>query len=555
MHLLLLESSSNQRYIFHSNRRRENVGASELIHSIGTWTLDACRQENLAPNLGKAEGEEEPSNSLRDPRRNPPLEEGVDSVEIVIALSGKAILLVNDRATGQKIIRAVTRRALREAPGLELRGAISEEFDIDSLSGKDFDRIYASTVRRREQLPLPSQEERFQRLPILAECTSSGLPASAVIKVAGERRDASLVSLAKNRRADQAMQRLQSVFPADWPKLNADTDSWGYDWLALIHADANGLGKVFAKFGENVINDGTGRQYVQLLREFSLAIDYCTRMSFAAAVEKWRAMGGNADMLPLILGGDDLTLICDGEGSVQLVVFYLEAFKGFSSAEDLGAGDKQLVKSFRDVIPAVLRAVEYGAEHLTVGAGVAIIKPHFPFFSAHQLAGSLADSAKCRGREVKESTLDFHALYDASGADLERIREHLTLPKVSKTQRNELLTMRPYVVGTDAEATWNRRAFANLQALVEQMRTRGDAGQEKLPGSMLHALREAVFNGVEYAMEQFELVRCRYDWGGALPNDGLYLSVEEKCLATPLLDALELRGFWLDNPTVEKEAS
>src|SRR5262245_4504028 len=93
-HAVALETFGNQGYIFASNKRRENVGASELIRRIG---------EDY-------------------PRAAVASRSGID---VVLAVSGKAVLLVDEFQKGREIVRAVTERVIREAPGVDVRGAIA----------------------------------------------------------------------------------------------------------------------------------------------------------------------------------------------------------------------------------------------------------------------------------------------------------------------------------------------------------------------------------------------------------------------------------------------
>src|SRR5205823_5134916 len=103
LHIVLIETSGNQNYIFATNKLRENVGASELTYQAGTtFVLDAvCEAGGPDLRMGFPD-------SLLDGQRNPPLTRSGHPVEVILAVSGKALLLVRDDATGQEIVRTVT---------------------------------------------------------------------------------------------------------------------------------------------------------------------------------------------------------------------------------------------------------------------------------------------------------------------------------------------------------------------------------------------------------------------------------------------------------------
>ena len=159
-HWVLIETGANQAYIFDTNRLRHAAGASYLVHELGTsWVPEIARS------LGAS---------------------------VVLAISGKALLLVDNPAAGRAVIGAVSERALREAPGLEVTGVVGPGFDpaLDSAPAGDAPgpagpgralthvEALAGTYELLEAArgSRPSPHLRDPLLPWFEVCRDSGLP-------------------------------------------------------------------------------------------------------------------------------------------------------------------------------------------------------------------------------------------------------------------------------------------------------------------------------------------------------------------------------------------
>jgi hypothetical protein len=511
MNLVLIETSGNQAFIFATNKLRENVGASELTARVGTrFVLEAVQ----------GAGGTLPSDS-HNPTTYPGISEQ-NPVEVILAVSGKALLLVRDAGLGRQIVRAVTLRALREAPGLEVRGVVSRDFDFETtplhpLIGE----VHRQFEVVRSKLPGPAA--RFQRLPIIAECASSGLPAQRVANrrdglAEDERREYSAQTFAKLQSREQWKSRLDGILnhhnsSAKLPDATTDLEKLGCDWLAIVHADGNGLGQVFLKF-DHVAKTSGNRDYIEKLRSFSLALDECTEKAFCCSLAVFRPRRNVTPIVPLVLGGDDLTVVCDGRQALQFTKKFIDCFEEETRRH-----------------PGINSILKNG---VTSCAGVAIVKPHFPFFAGYQLAEELLKSAK----ELKpRSAIDYHILYDASGPDLERIRRELTIGSAR-------LVARPYAVGS--ESTPPHRSWSDLQQRINAVLAQDEEEQRRrLPNSMLHELREGLYLGQDAAESRLALVRNRYrpHIDPLLVNDRLFWPEGEQHL-TGLLDAVDTAEFW-----------
>lgn len=531
MYILLIETSGNQRYIFSTNKLRENIGASELIYQIGTKVVLEAVGKTFTDtqNLQKF---------LLNDGENPPIEkQGNDGVEIIIATSGKALLLTKTPEKAKEIVSFVTKKALIEMPGLTVHGAIVEVkddlTDIHSAVGE----IHRKLENIRYQIP--SSQQRFQRLPFVEPCATSGLPAKQIYQheslktKAEELKPHSGLSIKKQDASDESKNRLENTIkstglkdfqlPANINELEKTFPNT--NWLAVIHADGNGLGEIFLNFHKYLTYPSqtfNGRTYINEYRKFSAALDEC---SIKAAVHGLKNLQNKADsvhssqrkipLIPLILGGDDLTVICDGEYAIKFTYDFLTEFENQTAQNNL-------IKS--------IAQKAFGVERLGICAGVAIIKPHFPFHQAYDLAESLLKSAKKVKTEIKHkftdkngksrtetlpaSAMDFHVLYDSSGVELKEIREKLIVDD-GKTY----LYAKPYIVSnlteTPDDKTWmEKRVWNELQSRVCAMIAKDDDSKNKLPNSQLHHIRESLFRGRKETDSEVNLFRHRYKDAG-----------------------------------------
>lgn len=251
---------------------------------------------------------------------------------------------------------------------------------------------YSITVDHQE---LPKRQAYLStELPVLAPCewTGRGL-ASAIIQQGDER---SAVSLDIKRRHEAAQrseqgkaQDLASLLIAQTklkhlqrPQDLDELVSTGY--LALIQADGNGIGSAVA--GKSEAERAEFFHYNRVL----------LRRALRKAINEHCPAEGTAPLIPLMLGGDDLLVICRAEIALPFVVTLCQKLDEFQSGQD-----------------------NY---NLTLGIGVVIANSTVPIYRLHEVVEQLVSSAKRRVRglvasnQLARSVVDW-AVYTTAWAD------------------------------------------------------------------------------------------------------------------------------------------
>ena len=498
-YLVMLQTNSNQPFIFSSPRLREQIGASFEITLLSHWVKEEAEK-------------------LLKPKPLPASFWVSDS-------SGKVIVRFTEKegepgALAKQLITQVTRRALTDAPGLDVTGVFIEAtFDIvDARDLNKLDRVFLDYSLSRRPAAA-----RFPQFPFLERADESALPAVAPLtqsdtnKICATARavgvkesyegrvkrkkqekqeddkdsqstvlldfnsilhkatkedakpDHKLSLPARFKRAwalparfkqldDVSGQlktsmadlyrdptRLEAAFqetavveqeivqegeaPED-PQAIQETTPPVLSSVGVVHIDGNGVGAIMRDLGkafkgvcchldsleepaynhkDNPCNIDEGR-FQWFIMEVNYRLDGVVKAAVAAA---WRdvedyAHGRQAPpVVPVLVGGDDLTVYVEGKFAIPFAEAYIRHYEELTEKDELL---KQL-------------AVVAGAKKpgpLTASAGVAIVGRNFPFHIAYDLAEELVSRGKKLGKKkdtVPCSTINFHVLRDATVLD------------------------------------------------------------------------------------------------------------------------------------------
>lgn len=523
-YLTYIKTSGNQRYLYETNRLSESTGASELIALSCTQAVEeAAQAQNIA-------------------------------LHWIVKASGVALFWAATEDNAKKVIEAVTQRALQQAPTLQVSGAFVK---YEPTTDQFFERWQTlKDTLGGHQANLPSRHARFPQLPFLATCQTSNLPAYKVRDQGDSPLVVSRVSDLKFQAAQVWPERLEAMFEKHRTQNTtkhflSNTDELEkhfeeMDWVAVVHIDGNGVGQLFASIASDVIDTPTSlaqqnEAVTEVYANASNALAYATESAFVHATEQvFGDLPGQVwATLPLLIGGDDITLVCDAKHAMAFCESFLTRFAAYTANQHSALP--------HNPIPSV-REKQGLASGLSACAGIAIVKPHYPFYSAYLLAESLASSSKywLKSQKLEASALDFHVLYDSHVFDLDSVREKKTYTHAEHRHR---LYAGPYLLTADHP----NHGLQHLKAQVSALQN------ASLPSTQLHEWRKHLYHGHEHSDRHLALSYHRYAEAlePLLNEKSFFQRSEEKHPTigteyyTYLLDALDISPFWSKTSSTE----
>ena len=433
-YLVMLQTNSNQPFIFSSPRLREQIGASFEITLLSKWVKDKA-------------------------------EELLDTNTLPISFwvsdsSGKVIVRFTEadgdpKDLAKRLIREVTLRALTDAPGLDVTGvfvkASSSTVDADDL--QELDRVFLEYSLNRRPAAA-----RFPQFPYLERGSESALPASASLDdlefsqeslqpnhfdessplSLPSRVKRAFASMSRKQQVDDVKERLAkrgkelkqepSLDPTKLAAAFQDGEEFEdaknmLSSVGVVHIDGNGVGAIMRDLGSAhseaqeagvcVSADEVHTEPNDALQAFIMVVNnrLDKAVKDAIALSWYDVQELTPDtvvpIVPVLVGGDDVTVYTDGRFAIPFAEAYIRHYEELTEKDELL---KQL-------------AVVAGAKKpgpLTASAGVAIVGRNFPFHIAYDLAEELVSRGKKLGKKkdtVPCSTINFHVLRDATVLD------------------------------------------------------------------------------------------------------------------------------------------
>ena len=477
--LVMLQTNSNQPFIFSSPRLREQIGASFEITLLSRWVKEAACDMKL-PSVSTSE-------------------EGIRTLPDTFWVSdssGKVVVRFTEsdgdpEKLGRQLIREVTLRALNDAPGLDVTGVFIETSSgpVNPADLERLDREFSKYSLNRRPAAA-----RFPQFPFLERADESALPASAALsneeldrireyasrslKVpilsddkgqvptqTGKDKDRSLSLPSRVKRAwsrsarrlqlKEVIERQNSTLSDEKvreriTKLNEDPfqlekafqDVSGEDGttntlpelssVGVIHIDGNGVGAIMRDLGRAFdtvdarLDSLKNAAYQRKDNPCSINDDrfqwFVMEVNYRLDGVVNQAVAGAWQTVANIAGANRLKtlpvvpVLVGGDD----VTVYTDGRYAIPFAEAYIRHYERLTgeDDLLRELAVIARAPDPGP--LTASAGVAIIGRNFPFHIAYDLAEGLVSRGKKLGKQNGQapcSTIDFHVLRDATVLD------------------------------------------------------------------------------------------------------------------------------------------
>lgn len=379
-----------QGFIFQTNALKEIAGASEIVEQICTSAFAEAINKDA-------------QQLTNDPNA-------------IVTAAGNIKYVFDSEDKCRDLVKLFPMKIMEFAPGITISQAVVCIEDGKAI-GKEHIDLLEKKLRTQRNKPFRPYDLGLMGVN---RSRKTGLPAYEEKKIKGTW---TIIDKGVAKKLEREPGRVAKSFfgesnlrkiPLDMADIT-DSKGNGYSWLAVIHADGNNLGMIIQQLADKV-EHVSGNEFINTFRTFSVALNAATIIAANLAYKETLKEINLVDELklpfrPIVIGGDDLTVICRADLALTFGKLFLEFFERETQAQ-LSALDFEFLKG-----------------GLTACAGIAYIKASYPFHYGYHFAEALCAHAKKEAKvglgvdEPTPSCIQFHKVQDSFVENYDAIRE------------------------------------------------------------------------------------------------------------------------------------
>ena len=432
--IAIYDISGIQSFIFSTNKLREMVGGSKIVHKI------------LFELLPKKLGYENDNWENEDFSKEIPQGRSGN----VIYIGGGNALVLYENEESYKSVTIELQKEVFELSGGGIR-LFHAKIKIDHLDkkGSFVEKIQkplmqALTTYKQNTAPIQTArgfafgaQDNETKEPIVSVSPSEDSPC----KYASYGRFKKNEIFYSTRDEEKSSKEISQYYADNFEQFRDEEEK---SFVAVIHIDGNTMGKQIINFANKNQEEKTLFEQLKAMRELSKEIskiyrdtlDNTVNEIFKKEIETEKAyraaqqLTKNIPYREIISDGDDITVIIKSNKALQFCDLFVKTL-------EKEYGNYLHLKDF----------------HISVGIGIAFVHDKFPFSTAYDIAEQLCKNAKKRGLEypfsknnidVTHSSMDFQIIKSGMTTDIKNFRaSNYYLDK--HNQEPKCLLRRPYL--------------------------------------------------------------------------------------------------------------
>jgi hypothetical protein len=346
-----------QDFIFKTGKLKEITGASAIVENICTELFRECSGATVI-------------------HENP---------NWIIGAAGNIRYIFESLESCKKVVKLFPKLVMESAPGITISQAVVK-FNDGNFCVSDINTI-EDKLKIQRNLPI---KPTWNGWMVTERSQKTGEP------MVSSKDELDRPSLLKQENSNQNLISkivpyfdIKTIKDRFDPAIDTFTINDEKSWIAVIHCDGNGLGNILRLIGEKL--DGKDQiTIIKTLKSFSALLDIATieaaRRAFSEEIlEKENQIAKHKEIpfRPVVLGGDDLTVILNSKYAMIFTYKFLTYFE----------------KETETKLGPLFSSLGISVQKLTVCAGIAYIKESYPFHYAINMANQLCGIAKSKSRE------------------------------------------------------------------------------------------------------------------------------------------------------------